>query len=101
MLFFVLFFCHYYLLDFCLEMSQLDALFQMSPVLLCTQVQLLLLLVEELQQVLHSCGHIHISVAQQLHTCRTTFYYLTATIFWENIYATDAQQTHFGAQMPL
>lgn len=77
---FVPFFRHFYLFDLCLEMPQLDALFQMSPVLLCRQVQLLLLLVEELQQVLHSCGHVHISVAQQLHTCPMTFYYPTAAI---------------------
>lgn len=82
---FVPYFRRYYLLDFCLEMPQLDALFQMSPVLLCRQVQLLLLLVEELQQVLHSCGHVHISVAQQLHTCPATFYYQSATIFFLRI----------------
>lgn len=81
MLAFVLFFRHYYLLDFCLEMPQLDTLFQMSPVLLRRQVQLLLFLVEELQQVLYSCGHVHISVAQELHTCRMTFYYATVQFF--------------------
>lgn len=77
--------CRDYLLDFCLEMSQLDTLLQVSPVLLCRQVQLLLLLMEELQQVLHSRGHVHISVAQQLHTCRITLNYPTLNIFPENI----------------
>lgn len=65
-----------YLLDFCLEVPQLDTLFQVSPVLLRRQVQLLLLLMEELQQVLDPCGHVHIPVAQQLHACNTTFYYI-------------------------
>lgn len=58
-----------YLLDFSLQVSQLDALLQVAPVLLGRQVQLLLLLVEELQQVLDPRRHVHVPVAQQLHAC--------------------------------
>ena len=58
-----------HLLDFGLQVPQLDALLQVAAVLLGRQVQLLLLLVEELQQVLHPRGHVHVAVAQQLHAC--------------------------------
>lgn len=58
-----------YLFDFGLQVSQLDALLQVAPVLLGRHVQLLLLLVEELQQVLDPCRHVHVPVAQQLHAC--------------------------------
>lgn len=59
-----------YLFDFSLQVSQLDTLLQVAPVLLGRQVQLLLLLVKELQQVLDPRCHVHIPVAQQLHACR-------------------------------
>lgn len=58
-----------YLLDLCLQVTQLHALLQVLAVLLRRHVQLLLLLVQELQQVLHTSGHVHVPVAQQLHTC--------------------------------
>lgn len=58
-----------YLFDLCLQVPQLHALLQVLAVLLGRHVQLLLLLVQELQQVLHASGHVHVSVAQQLHTC--------------------------------
>lgn len=61
-----------HLLDFSLQVSQLDALLQVAAVLLCCQVQLLLLLVKELQQVLDPCGHVHVPITQQLHTWRGT-----------------------------
>lgn len=54
-------------------MPELDTLLQMPSVLLCCQIQLLLLLMKELQQVLDSSGHVHISVTQQLHTCTIIF----------------------------
>lgn len=58
-----------YLLDLCLQVAQLHALLQVLAVLLRRHVQLLLLLVQELQQVLHASGHVHVPVAEQLHTC--------------------------------
>lgn len=58
-----------YLLDLCLQVTQLHALLQVLAVLLRCHVQLLLLLVQELQQVLHASGHVHVPVAEQLHTC--------------------------------
>lgn len=62
--------CASYLFDFSLQVPQLNALLQVPAVLLGRHVELLLLLVEELEQVLHPCGHIDIPVAQQLHTWR-------------------------------
>lgn len=58
-----------YLLDFGLQVAQLHALLQVLPVLLSREIQFLLLLVQKLQQVLDSRGHVHISVAKQLHAC--------------------------------
>jgi len=58
-----------HLLDLGLQVSELDALLQVSAPLLRRQLHLLLLLVEELQQVLHPCGHVHVPVTQQLHPC--------------------------------
>lgn len=58
-----------YLLHFGLQVTKLHALFQVLPMLLGCDIQLLLLLVKELQQVLDPGGHVHVSVAQQLHTC--------------------------------
>lgn len=61
-----------HLLDFSLQVSQLDTLLQVAAVLLRRHVQLLLLLVKELQQVLDPCGHVHVPITQQLHTWRGT-----------------------------
>lgn len=58
-----------YLLDFGLQVPQLHALLQVLAVLLGGHVQLLLLLVEELQQVLHTSRHVYVSVTKQLNTC--------------------------------
>ena len=58
-----------YLLDLGLQVAQLYALLQVLPVLLSCEVQFLLLLVQKLQEVLDPRGHVHISVAKQLHAC--------------------------------
>lgn len=60
----------FHLFDLGLQMSQLDALLQVPAVLLGGQVQLLLLLVEELQQVLNTGRHVHVTVAEQLDAWR-------------------------------
>lgn len=55
-----------HLFDFSLQVAQLHTLLQMSAVLLCSHIQLLLFLMQELQQILNPCGHVHVSVTQQL-----------------------------------
>lgn len=56
------------LLDFSLQVSQLDALLKVPAVLLSCQVQFLLLLMEKLQQVLNPRSHVDVSITQQLNT---------------------------------
>ena len=58
-----------YLLHLGLQVAKLHTLFQVLPMLLSRDIQLLLLLVKELQQVLDPGGHVYISVAKQLHAC--------------------------------
>lgn len=68
-----------YLLDFSLQVPQLHALLQVLAVLLGSQVQLLLLLVEELQQILDASCHVYISVTKQLNTCNQPVIYIWLT----------------------
>ena len=59
-----------YLLHFRLQVAKLHTLLQVLPMLLCRQVQFLLLFMKKLQQVLYPSGHVYISITKQLHTCR-------------------------------
>lgn len=59
-----------YLLHLRLQVAQLHTLLQVLPMLLCGQVQLLLLFVKKLQQVLDPRSHVHVSIAKQFHACR-------------------------------
>lgn len=58
-----------YLLHLRLQVAQLHTLLQVLPMLLCSQVQLLLLFMKKLQQVLDPRSHVHVSIAKQLHAC--------------------------------
>lgn len=58
-----------YLLHLRLQVAQLHTLLQVLPMLLCGQVQLLLLFMKKLQQVLDPRSHVHVSIAKQLHAC--------------------------------
>lgn len=54
--------CACYLFDLGLQVTELNALLQVTSVLLCGCVQLLLLLMQEIQQVLHPRGHVNITI---------------------------------------
>lgn len=79
-----------HLLHFCLQVAQLHALLQVFPMLFCRQVQLLLLFMKKFQEVLDPSGHVHISVAKQLHTCEQWWETLVLKSHWSNSPLTNA-----------
>lgn len=66
-----------YLLDLGLQVAQLQGLFQASVRVLCVQIHLLLLLMEELQQLLDLRGQVHVFFPRQLDPCTHSSHFRT------------------------
>lgn len=64
--------CCVYLFDLGLQVAQLQCLLQPRVRVLCAELHLLLLLVEELQQLLDLRGQVGVFLARQLDPCTNT-----------------------------